>query len=81
MGPSTWPWLHSPCRSHISASSSGPESRDLTDTPQLSEPYLELCPFALPGMWECTREGPGKAVLGFRKDSFSGGLGDIGSHL
>lgn len=38
VGPSTWAWLHSPCRSHISASSSGPESRDLTHTPKLSEP-------------------------------------------
>lgn len=59
----------------------GPESCDLLDTSKLSKPCLELCPFAL-GWWECTREGPGEAVLGFRKDSFLGGLGDIiGSYL
>lgn len=79
VGPSTWAWLHSPCRSHISASSSGPESRDLTRAPKLGETCLELCPFALPEMWECTREGPGKAVLAFRKDSFSGGWGLLGA--
>ena len=37
-----------------------------------ASPALSDVPLPCLGWWECTREGLGKAVLGFRKDSLSG---------
>lgn len=59
----------------------GPESCDLADTPKLSEPCLELCPFALPGVVGMHTGGARKGSAGFQGEHFSGGLGDIRTYL
>lgn len=44
-----------------------------------ASPALSDVPLPCLGWWECTREGPGKAVLGLRKDSLSGAQGTLGA--
>lgn len=59
----------------------GSETCDLTDTPKLSKPCLELCPFALPGMVGMYTGGARKGTAGFQKEQLLGGLRDTGNHL
>lgn len=85
-------WLHAgpqpgPGSTHPAGATSrlpppGPESRDLADTPKLSKPLVEFCPFALPGMVGMCTGGATKGSAEFQEGQLLGlGLGDIGTHV
>lgn len=82
-----WGPQHRPGSTHPAGATSwlpppGPESCDLADTPKLSKPFVEFCPFALPGMVGMYTGGARKGSAEVQEGQLLGlGLGDTGTHV